>query len=199
VSVPSNAEIIQVEVQEGQTIIGIAQNNSTTLPIIATLNPQITFLNCDFSTPSGGSGCTVFLAPGDMVNVPALTPTPTLSPTISGSETPTPTPTFRAPAMIFPPENANVPPITFTLQWVSVGELNPGEVYLIEIEDDTTTARHADVTTTTSYDLPAELVPTDGQTHIVRWRVSVAAQNEQGAYRHIGAVGEWRTFNWRSQ
>lgn len=199
VEIPSNAEIIQVEVQEGQTIIGIAQNNSTTLPIIATLNPQIQFLNCDFSTPSGGPGCTVFLDKGDLVNVPALTPTPTLSPTISGSETPTPTPTFRAPQVIFPPQDASAPGRAFPLQWVSAGVLQPGEVYLIEIEDETAGRTHVDITTNTTYDLPEELVPTDGQVHDMRWRVSVAGQNAQGAYRHIGAVGDWRRFRWQSR
>jgi hypothetical protein len=199
VEMPSNAEIIQVTVQENQTIIGIAQNNSTTLPIIATLNPQISFLGCDFSTPSGGPGCTVFLEPGDQVNVPALTPTPTLSPTISGSETPTPTPTFRAPALVFPPEQASAPARSIPLQWVSAGVLREGEVYLVEIQDETAGTQHVDVTTTTSYALPDELVPTDGETHTMRWRVSVAAQNDQGAYRYIGAQGEWRTFSWRSR
>jgi hypothetical protein len=195
----ASAQIIQVAVEEGQTIIGIAQRNSTTLPIIATLNPQLTFENCDFSTPSGGSGCTVFFNPGDLINVPALTPTPTLSPTISGSETPTPTPTFRAPALISPPEAANAPARAFSLQWVSAGVLNQGEVYLVEIEDQTAGTSRADVTTGTSYDLPEELVPTDGQPHMMRWRVSVASQNEQGIYRYIGATGDWRTFRWQSR
>ena len=48
----ASAQIIQVAVEEGQTIIGIAQRNSTTLPIIATLNPQISFFGCDFSQQS---------------------------------------------------------------------------------------------------------------------------------------------------
>lgn len=195
----ASAQIIQVAVEEGQTIIGIAQRNSTTLPIIATLNPQLTFANCDFSTPSGGPGCTVLFNPGDLINVPALTPTPTLSPTISGSETPTPTPTFPAPSLIFPPQDASAPARTFPLQWVTAGVLNEGEVYLVEIEDETAATQHVDVTTGTSYDLPESLVPADGQVHLMRWRVSVASRNEQGAYRYIGATGEWRTFRWQSR
>lgn len=195
----ANAQIIQVAVEEGQTIIGIAQRNSTTLPIIATLNPQISFFGCDFSNPSGGPGCNVSLSVGDVVNVPALTPTPTLSPTISGSETPTPTPTFSAPSLAFPPQDASAPGRIFSLQWISAGVLNQGEVYLIEIEDQTTSTQHVDVTTGTSYQLPESLVPTDGQVHNMRWRISVAARNEQGVYRYIGATGEWRTFRWQSR
>ncbi|MCC6805403.1 MAG: LysM peptidoglycan-binding domain-containing protein [Anaerolineae bacterium] len=200
VSLPGNAQIIQVQVEEGQTIIGIAENNSTTLPIIATLNPQISFFGCDFSNPSGGPGCNVSLSVGDMVNVPALTPTPTLSPTISGSETVTPTPTFSAPMLIFPPQDGIAQPRTFQLQWVSVGVLQDNQVYLVEIQDETSGAdTYRDITTSTSYELPESLVPSDGQTHTIHWRVSVTAPNAQGVYSFIGAQGDWRTFYWQSR
>lgn len=200
VSLPGNAQIIQVQIAEGQTIIGIAENNSTTLPILATLNPQISFFGCDFSNPSGGPGCNVSLRVGDMVNVPALTPTPTLSPTISGSETVTPTPTFAAPMLIFPPQDGNAPARTFQLQWVSVGVLSEDEVYLVEIEDETAgAAPFRDITLSTSYELPEAMIPSDGQPHTIHWRVSVAAPNAQGVYSFIGAQGNWRTFYWQSR
>ncbi len=199
VSLPSNAQIIQVTVQEGQTIIGIAQSNSTTLSIVATLNPQLGFYNCDFSNPSGGPDCNVLLPPDAVVNVPALTPTPTLSPTISGSETPTLTPTYSAPMLIYPPQDAVVPPRSIPLNWISVGELKGNEVYLVQIHDETIdTDADPAITHSTSYNLPDALIPTDGQTHSMQWRVSVAAPNEQGVYRYIGAQGSWRRFSWQS-
>jgi hypothetical protein len=77
--------------------------------------------------------------------------------------------------------------------------LRGDERYLVEIEDETNGARHVDVTTTTSYELPESLVPTDGQTHTIHWRVSVSAPNPQGEYRYIGAEGNWRTFYWQSR
>ena len=200
IGVPGNAEIIQVNVQEGETIIGIAQKNATTLSIMATLNPQLGFYNCDFSNPSGGPDCNVPLSVGETVNVPALTPTPTLSPTISGSETPTLTPTYSAPMLVYPPQDAIAPPRTFQLQWISVGELKGNEVYLIEIKDDTAdTPSTLDVTHSTSYELPESLIPTDGQTHMIEWRVSVAAPNTEGKYAYIGAQGNWRRFSWQSR
>ncbi len=198
-SLPGNAQIVQVQIAEGQTIIGIAQSNSTTLTIIATLNPQLFFYNCDFTNPSGGPDCNVPLRVGDSVNVPALTPTPTLSPTISGSETPTMTPTFAAPALIFPPQDGSATARTFQLEWLSAGVLKDGEVYLVEIQDETAGTQKVDISASTSYDLPEELVPTDGQTHTIHWRVSVAAPNAQGQYRYIGAQGDWRTFYWQSK
>ena len=199
VSLPSNAQIIEVQIKDGDRIVGIAESNSTTLAIIATLNPQLDFISCDFTNPSGGPDCNVLLKVGDSVKVPALTPTPTLSPTISGSETPTPTPTYGAPSLIFPPQDGSAGARTFQLQWVSVGVLKDKEVYLVEIQDETAGTQKVDVTTSTSYELPAELVPADGKTHTVQWRVSVAAPNDQGAYRYIGAVGDWRTFQWQSK
>lgn len=198
--VPSNAQIVQVTVQEGETIVGIAGQNATTLVILATLNPQLSFYNCDFNNPSGGPDCNVPLRIGDPVNVPALTPTPTLSPTISGSETPTPTPTYAAPMLLFPPQDANAGARTFQLQWISVGVLKDDEVYLVEIKDDTKGGdTFRDITRNTSYLLPESMVPTDGQPHTIEWRVSVAAPNDKGVYRYIGATGDWRKFQWQSR
>lgn len=199
VSLPGNARIVQVQVKEGDVIVGIAQNNSTTLSILATLNPQLFFSGCDFNNPSGGPDCNVSLTIGESINVPELTPTPTLSPTISGSETATLTPTYGAPTLIFPPQDGNAAARTFQLQWISAGVLQGNERYLVEIEDETSGARHLDVTTTTSYELPEALVPTDGQAHTIHWRISVAAPNPQGQYRYIGAQGQWRTFHWQSR
>jgi hypothetical protein len=199
VNLPGNAQIVQVKIQEGDTIVGIAERNSTTLPIVATLNPQLQFYGCDFTNPSGGPNCNVSLKLGEMVNVPALTPTPTLSPTISGSETPTPTPTYSAPTLFFPPQDASVGARAFQLEWLSVGVLKDKEVYLVEIQDETAGTQHVDVSASTSYDLPQDMVPSDGQTHTVHWRVSVAAPNDQGQYRYIGAQGDWRTFHWQSR
>ncbi len=199
IGLPSNAEIIQVTVQEGETIIGIAQKNATTLSIMATLNPQLGFYNCDFANPSGGPDCNVPLAVGEAVNAPALTPTPTLSPTISGSETATLTPTYSAPMLVYPPQDAIAPARTFQLQWISVGVLKDQEVYLVEIQDQTAGTQHIGIAHSTSYQLPDDLIPSDGQTHAIQWRVSVAAPNSEGKYAYIGARGDWRRFSWQSR
>ncbi len=192
-------QVIEVVVREGNTILGIAEQNNTTLSVLRRLNPQLVFLNCDFSNPSGGPDCNVPLIVGQTVNVPAPTPTPTLSPTFSGNETPLPTPTFAPPILVFPPNGVTLTGGTFQLQWVSAGVLQGDQVYLIQIEDRTTGASFIDVTRSTSYPLPANLVPPDETLHQMRWRVSIAEPNSVGDYQFIGGEAQWRSFQWRGR
>lgn len=198
VTTPSDASQTQHTTVEGETIIGIAQQYRTTLRVLSRLNPEIGFFGCDFDIISGGENCVVFLEVGQIINVPAPTPTPTLSPTPSGSETPTLTPTFSAPLVSFPPIDAAInSPVPFTVQWVSVGVLEPQQVYLVQIENITTGAQFNDITRATSFRIPAELVPSGGQPQQFRWRVSVSIQNAEGLYAVIGAEGVWRAFTWQ--
>jgi len=196
---PASGPTNQVSVREGETILGLAASNETTLVILATLNPQLRFLNCDFNNPSGGPDCNVPLQVGELINVPALTPTPTLTPTFSGSETPTATPTFAPPSLIFPPAGASASARTFLLQWLSVGVLGPDQVYLVQIEDTVTGQSHLGVTRATSYQLPEDLIPSDGQPHVMRWRVSVGSGGDDGVYGFEGPQGDWREFVWQSR
>jgi hypothetical protein len=85
------------------------------------------------------------------------------------------------------------------LQWVSVGILKAGEAYLIELADRTANAGNNFVTRNTSFTLPDDIIPTDGQIHSMDWRVSVAQQNQDGTYTTIGGLGRWRNFQWRSR
>lgn len=196
---PVNTSITQYVVKSGETIVGIAQRNATTIEIIAQLNPELGFFGCDFTNPSGGESCNVFISEGQIINVPALTPTPTLSPTPSGSETPTLTPTYIAPIVVYPPQGAIAPPGVFALQWISVGMLGVEEYYLVEIQDVTNGAKYNSITRNTSALLPAEMIPTDGQRHTINWTVTVARLNAEGtAYQPISGSPEIRIFQWES-
>jgi len=191
--------IIQHTVVEGETIVGIAQQYSTTLEVLSQLNPDIPFFGCDFSIASGGPDCNPPLQVGQIVNVPAPTPTPTLSPTPSGSETPTPTPTYRAPMVISPPEGGIAMPAPVRLDWVSVGQLQPNEYYLVQVRDTTSGGEYAQVTRNTSLILPDSLIPTDGQPHVMQWTVRVAFPNDEGVYQPIGGEPPVNTFQWQSR
>jgi hypothetical protein len=192
-------QVMEVVVREGNTILGIAQQNNTTLSVLRRLNPQLAFWNCDFNNPSGGPNCNVPLSVGQTVNVPAPTPTPTLSPTFSGSETPLPTPTFAPPVLVFPPDGVALTGGAFQLQWVTSGVLRGDQVYLVEIEDQTAGVKFIDVTRSTSYPLPQDLVPDEDSVHHIRWRVSIAEPNSAGDYQLIGGEAPWRSFQWRGR
>lgn len=186
-------------VQEGETVIDIAQQYNTTLEIVSQLNPDIGFFGCNFNIPSGGPDCVIILQERQEVRVPAPTPTPTLSPTPSGNETATPTPTYVAPLIAFPPDGAIVQPGRIRLQWVSAGFLNDDEVYLVYIKDNTVEGGsvNAFVTRSTALEVPAELIPQDGQPHTFEWWVTVGRQNAAGFYEDISGQPAVRQFQWR--
>lgn len=199
VVLPENTTITQYIVQTNDTIIGIASESNVTLEQIAVLNPELDFFSCNFEIPSGGPNCNVPLQLGQAINLPAPTPTPTLSPTPSGNETATPTPTYVAPMLIYPPEGAVALPGVFSLQWVSVGILAPGDMYLVEVKDLTLNTVFYDVTRDTSYLLPDSLLPSDGQVHMMNWSIYVARQNQAGQYAPTGGTSEIRSFQWQSR
>jgi hypothetical protein len=101
--------------------------------------------------------------------------------------------------VISPPEGAIVPPGVFALAWVSVGVLQAGEVYLVQLTDTVTGTTFNEITRNTSLLLPASLVPTDGQSHLVNWTVAVARPNADGVYQVISGSPQLRTFNWQSR
>ncbi|MBZ0294716.1 MAG: LysM peptidoglycan-binding domain-containing protein, partial [Anaerolineae bacterium] len=72
-----DTSILEHIVLEGETIVDIAANNATTLEVLARLNPDIAFFGCNFEIPSGGPNCGPLLQVGQVVRVPAPTPTPT--------------------------------------------------------------------------------------------------------------------------
>jgi hypothetical protein len=199
VVLPVETTIMQHIVIEGDSIVGIAQQYSTTLEVLSQLNPEILFIACDFGVPSGGPDCNPLLQVGQAVNVPAPTPTPTLSPTPSGSETPTPTPTYAAPMVISPPQGGSALPVPVRLDWVSVGVLQENEFYLVQVRDTTSSTDYTQVTKNTSILLPETMIPGDGQTHTITWTVRIATPNEQGVYQPIGGAPSERTFQWQSR
>jgi hypothetical protein len=186
------------EVQEGDTLVGIMERFDTTLEVLSQQNPNLGWFGCDFTNPSGGPSCSPNITLGQCVTVPFPTSTPVPTTTPSGNETATPTPTHPPARTFYPPQGA-IAPGRVELQWVSVGILQPSEVYLIEISDRTTNTQSHYVTRNTRYTLPDSAIPTDGQQHSIDWRVTVAVQNPDGTYTTVGGLGNWRTFNWQSR
>lgn len=163
-------------VQPDENMIIVADTYNTNAETLAQLNPEIAFSQCDFSLDMGGPRCTVFLSIGQRMRVPASTPTPTLSPTLSGSETPTPTatPTFNAPNPLSPPDRALfLRDEIITLRWNTTGSLDTGDVYRIQLRDLTTGTVFSADTTDLSFILPVAWQGDDARLHEYEWTVSV--------------------------
>lgn len=193
-----DAAIAEHVVDQGQTVVDIFVQHDTTLEIISILNPDISFARCDFSLRSGGPECNPLLSVGQIVRVPAPTPSPTLSPTFSGRETATPTPTWPAPQIVYPAQDSILPPKAFRLHWLSVGALQAGEVYLVQISDESGVIHNA-ITRDTSLLLPQSLVPSGGAAAEMTWTVSVARADSNDVYRIISGYPQTRRFLWESR
>jgi hypothetical protein len=185
-------------VQEGESLIDISQQYSTTLEIIAQLNPDIGFFGCNFNNPSGGPECIIQISIGQEVIVPAPTPTPTLSPTPSGNETATPTPTYMPPLVVFPPDNGIARAGVFRLQWVGAGVLRQDEVYLVYIKNVTTDGQvNAFITRDNTFQIPVELAPNTAERQEYEWWVTIGRLNESGQYANVSGEAEVNTFFWQ--
>ena len=179
------------------TMVSIAEQYSTTLEILSDMNSQLDWSGCNFTLLAGGEDCVPLLRLGDCVNVPQPTPLPTRFPTPTGSETPTPTATKLAPRLLYPADGATIDSRGLVLQWVGVSGLAAGEVYLVELADQTNNREHRQWTSANSYRAPAEYQPAAGELLQLLWRVSVARQNEAGVYFFVGEQGVWRRFQWQ--
>lgn len=156
----------------------IIQHN-TSIESIRNLNPEMTFTQCNMGETFGGERCSVIIAPGQQIRVPAPTPLPTLSPTPSGNETATPTPTatFNAPLLQSPSDRA-----TFrnnqliTLRWLPTGTLNQQEVYRVTVEDRTAAILYTAETLETFLIVPSEWQAINDQAldrHQYAWYVDI--------------------------
>src|SRR5258708_7197000 len=69
-------------VKKGDTAVAVAYKFHMTLKSLRDLNPEIQFLQCDFSLETGGPACTLrpLLGEGQVVRVPAATPEPSSFP-----------------------------------------------------------------------------------------------------------------------
>ena len=195
---PTGTNIDCYEVQEGDSLIGIAIEYNTTLEILSEINPDINWFGCDFTQPSGGPNCSPSIQINQCIQVPQPTPVPTATPSPSGNETATPTPTYIAPRVVSPSNNSFIQRPNVTLQWVSAGVLKENETYLIEVLNTTSNIQWNQVTTQTSIQLPNSVKPNNGETHELQWRVTVAKPNDAGTFGPIGEQGRWRSFQWQS-
>ncbi len=188
------------DVVAGDSMVTIAHTYNTTLEILSDLNRgEVNWYGCNFKEPAGGPDCRPTLNIGQCVRVPKPTPLPTKAPTPTGNETATPTATKIAPRLLHPADGAVTAATALTLHWVGIAGLNPADVYLLELIDQTANAAFRQVTRANSFRVPEAFIPADGQTHLVQWQVTVARKNDQGEYYYVGAPGAVNTFQWQSR
>lgn len=201
--VASNTNFECHVIQEDDTLVGIAEMYNTTLEVLSMHNRQLNWSGCQFNVPSGGPGCGPLLQQGECVYAPLPTATPAPTQTPSGNETATPTPTFAPPRIISPAEGVTLSAGRVRLTWVTAGILAADETYLVEVVDRTTNGEPWN-RTTRSYDITLDetLIPNDGQTHTINWRVTVVKENpgsDANTVEYVGGTGEWHTFYWQSR
>jgi LysM repeat protein len=186
-------------VQPNDNMISIMFEFRTTAEVLAQINPEVPFSQCDFQFDTGGPRCTVLLQPGQQFRVPAPSPTPTLSPTPSGSETATPTPTatFNAPSPISPNNRALFrADEIITLRWVTTGMLEPGERYRVTLRDLTADLQFEIETDQLFVLVPADWQGADARRHEYQWTVSVVNADRPGELRY---TTEPQIFSWEGR
>jgi hypothetical protein len=190
-------------VKTGDTALSIVLELDINIRILRDLNPEMSFDTCDFGQVGGGPSCNVMVFEGQRVRVPAPTPTATMPPTLTGSETamPTATPTYNAPFSISPSENMLFETFELpTLRWVASGVLRQDEVYLLTVDDRTGGVLYYVTTRDLSFQAPPEWQPTDGRRHVFAWNVAVARlQPGTNTAAPTAFKTETRTFTWESR
>ncbi len=187
------------DVRHDENAASIAYQYNTTLETLSQLNPEITFSQCDFGKVTGGDACSVIIYEGQQMRVPAPTPIPTLSPTLSGSETPTPslTPTFNAPSALSPADRALFGRSDLiTLRWVASGTLSDGDSYRVRVEDLTAKQTYIDDTSALTYIVPSAWQGQDGKRHDYCWTVSIVSLSDPD---HPYFTTEPRLFTWEGR
>lgn len=169
-------------ITKDESIITIAIQYGATLRILSELNPEVAFSQCDFGLGSGGPNCIVQIFEGQLIRVPAPTPTPTIQPTLSGSETPAPTatPTFNAPSALSPQPGALFSPdVIVTLRWTTTGTLSENQSYRVTVQNRVTGEIHTATTRELSFIIPALWQPQTNERQEYTWTIAVVDSADQ--------------------
>ena len=182
-------------VAAGENMIAIAVQYETNAKTLSDLNPEIEFALCDFGFDFGGPECIVQLSEGQVMRVPAPTPTLTAIPTSSGNETATPLPTatVNQPHALSPANQAYFGrQEQITLRWIATGTLAENEVFRIAVSDIAADVTHTADTRDLFFIVPPQWQAIDDRRHTYFWQVSIVDQ-ATGAAR---MATEARTLVW---
>lgn len=171
------------EVQQGDTLLGIALENGTTVDAITQANPQM-----DLS----------LIFPGQQLTVPLSTPTPTDTPTPLPTSTSTPGPDYPPPALLFPANGQVVDQPTLLLNWTSPRLLADDEFYVVTLLWPNN-VRTTHWVRSNSLRIQRNERPANG---IINWSVSIRQKIGTSAEGNplgiaLSPPGETQQFEWR--
>ncbi len=170
-------------VQPGDTLAGIARFYGLNITDLMEAN--------GLADPNSVQAGKILVIPLEKAVKPGPTPTPTAPP-------PYPAPNLLLPADGFVFKAGDI----ITLQWVTVGELRPGETYQVTLEDVTCNCARVwhPIVSDTTFILPAEYQPQGGGISQYRWSVTPvrqrSAEGGQAAYDSAGLASPVRSFVW---
>jgi hypothetical protein len=185
------------QVLPNENIIVIAMSYSTNVQTLSQLNRQMDFARCDFGQTFGGPECIVQLFQGQMIRVPAPTPTATLPPTHdpNSTATPTATATFNEPQAYSPTDRQFFYlDELVTLRWVPSATLNVGESYRVDVHDLTSNVSYVGYTSEIFFTLPFEWQGKVAERHNYEWTVGIVSQDSVNSVRHQTAP---HSFVWQ--
>ena len=197
---PKNA-IYLVVVRAGDTIDLIAKRLGSSVEAVVRANDKL-------------ESADTIIRPGDQLIVPVGTVTGTLSlqfaepPTATPVPTPTPTPGPRwpAPFLLSPQDEQTFTGGSVLLQWLTVGTLDPNEVYFVRVVPDAPTQEQlAEVTTGTSLRVSEEwLQRLSRRTNRFTWSVQVArdvrslGSGQTATFVAVSPSSPLRSFVWEA-
>jgi len=178
-------------VQQGETLSTIAENYGVSVAVIREAN----------DLPINQETIIVNQA----LMIPVATVVPTVAPTVDPNATSTPLPLYPTPALLNPPDGAEIEESGYLLlQWSSVGILGENEWYEVALYDRRTDVQLGQTRTqATSWRIAKEqLVSIAAEAPALYWQVRVVREvpgedPDQGpVYEKAGETSEVRTFSW---
>lgn len=189
-------------VSTGETILSIAYQYETSIETLSQINPEVPFLQCDYSSPTGGENCSVMLYEGQRIRVPVPLPTETPPPTPAGTLTPTPqpSPTVNMPYLISPEDGTHFfADEQVTLRWGGTGVLGENDRYVVHVRDLETGQNYMALVRETSYVLPGGWQPDDLRKHRFEWAIGVGTVNSQNELLEERSLTDLLEFSWDSR
>lgn len=185
-------------VKKDDTVFGIMFEKGVSLRLLCALNQPYDLINCaSCKLDSDPPECRPLLREGQILYIPGVPPTATITPTLTRSETPTATPGYP-PLALFAPTMGKLVNGPAQLMWMPAGVLRPDEYYLLTWFNAVTGVQQAVRVRESSYRLPADQQPSDGTAHTVNWRVWIAREVD-GQDVLLNPDGPIYTFLWASR